>query len=247
MVSDSITVGWAGFKRGFWRGQPMSFGILFYGLAFGLLSREAGIWLAEAMAMSAAIYSGTAQIAAASALTGTGIDGGGSAGIAAIAAAILLLNARYLLYSASMWPWLSKTSPAFAYPTLAVLGDGNWVLSMAAYNDGERDAGFVLGSGLASFGPWLLGTFAGATMGGLLANPKALGVDFLLVAFSAAMAIGMVRKAKRVPYANLIVAAIVALAVDRFAPGGWTIVAAGLAGGLVAALTHKPDTTQGAA
>lgn len=242
MGSDSIAITWAGFKRGYWRAQPMSIGILFYGVAFGLLAREAGIWLAEALAMSAVIYSGTAQMAAASALTGTGIDGGGSTGVVAIAAAILLLNARYLLYSASMWPWLSKTRPAFAYPTLAVLGDGNWVLSMAAYNDGERDAGFVLGSGLASFGPWLLGTFAGATMGGLLANPKALGVDFLLVAFSAAMAIGMARKAKRLPYANIAVASIVALAVDRFAPGGWTIVAAGLAGGLVAAMTHKPET-----
>jgi hypothetical protein len=81
MAADSITVTWSGFKRGFWRAQPMSVGVMFYGLAFGLLSREADIWLAEALAMSAVVYSGTAQIAAASALTGTGISGGGSAGM----------------------------------------------------------------------------------------------------------------------------------------------------------------------
>jgi predicted branched-subunit amino acid permease len=241
MTGHDVRASWDGVKRGFLRAQPMAMGVFVYGIAFGLLAREAGFLLAEALATSAFVYSGSAQLAAASAVMATGIDGGGASGIGAIVAAILLLNARYLLYSAALWPWLSRTPTRFAYPTLFVLGDGQWVLSMAAYNDGERDAGFVLGSGLASFLPWLLGTLAGATAGALLADPKALGLDFLLVAFSAAMGIGMARA--RLPWANVLSAALAAAIVDRLAPGGWTIVAAGLAGGLAAFLVHKPDTS----
>jgi predicted branched-subunit amino acid permease len=241
MTTHTVRTSWDGVKRGFLRAQPMSVGVFVYGLAFGLLAREAGLLLAEALATSMFVYSGSAQLAAASAIMGAGIDGGGAAGIGAIVAAILLLNARYLLYSAALWPWLSKTQARVVYPSLFVLGDGNWVLSMAAYNAGERDAGFVLGSGLASFLPWLLGTLAGATAGALLADPKSLGLDFLLVAFSAAMGIGLVRA--RIPWANVLSAALAALVVDRVAPGGWTIVAAGLAGGLAAFLSHKPDTS----
>jgi predicted branched-subunit amino acid permease len=240
MTNRSVRATWDGVKRGFLRAQPMALGVFVYGLAFGLLAREAGFLLAEALATSTFVYSGSAQLAAASAVMATGIDGGGASGIGAIVAAILLLNARYLLYSAALWPWLSHTPSRFVYPTLFVLGDGQWVLSMAAYNDGERDAGFVLGSGLASFLPWLLGTLAGATAGGLLADPKALGLDFLLVAFSAAMGIGMARA--KLPWANLLSAALAAAIVDRLAPGGWTIVAAGLAGGSAAFFAHKPDT-----
>jgi predicted branched-subunit amino acid permease len=239
MTQRAVTWTWDGTKRGFLRAQPMAMGVLVYGVAFGLLAREAGFLLAEALATSAVVYSGTAQLAAASAVMATGIDGGGATGIGAIVAAILLLNARYLLYSAALWPWLSKTPARFAYPTLFVLGDGQWVLSMAAYNDGERDAGFLLGSGLASFLPWLLGTLLGATAGALLADPKVLGLDFLLVAFSAAMGVGLVRA--KVPWANMAAAALAALVVDRFAPGGWTIVAAGIAGGCAAFFAHKPD------
>lgn len=240
MARDEVRATWDGVKRGFLRAQPMALGVFVYGVAFGLLAREAGFLLAEALATSAFVYSGSAQLAAASAVMATGIDGGGAGGIGAIVAAILLLNARYLLYSAALWPWLSKTPARFAYPSLFVLGDGQWVMSMAAYSEGERDAGFYLGSGLASFLPWLLGTLAGATAGALLADPKALGLDFLLVAFSAAMGIGMARA--KLPWANLVSAALAAVIVDRLAPGGWTIVAAGLAGGCAAFFAHKPDT-----
>jgi predicted branched-subunit amino acid permease len=240
MTGHAVRTSWDGVKRGFLRAQPMAVGVFVYGTAFGLLSREAGFLLAEALATSTFVYSGSAQLAAASAVMATGIDGGGATGIGAVVAAILLLNARYLLYSAALWPWLSHSSARLTYPALFVLGDGNWVLSMAAYNDGERDAGFVLGSGLASFLPWMLGTLLGATAGGLLADPKGLGLDFLLVAFSAAMGIGMARA--KLPWANVASAALAAVIVDRFAPGGWTIVAAGLAGGCAAYFAHKPDT-----
>jgi predicted branched-subunit amino acid permease len=214
----------------------MAVGVFAYGAAFGLLAQEAGLSLAEAATMSALVYSGTAQLATVSAL-------GTSAGTAtlAIALAVLLLNARYLLYSAALRPWLGSLPARQTYPTLFFMGDGSWVLSMQAHAQGERDGGFVFGAGIAMFLPWVLGTLAGLFAAGLVANPALLGLDFMLVAFSAAMGLSMFKLQRS--WSGVLAAAATALLVDRFAPGGWTIVAAGLVGGLVAYLRFKPAAT----
>lgn len=215
----------------------MALGIFFYGMAFGLLAREASLSLAEAVAMSALVYSGTAQLATVSAIASA--HGALADAALAILAAVLLLNARYLLYSAALRPWLGGLPARQVYPTLFFMGDGSWVLSMQAHAKGERDGGFVLGSGVATFAPWLLGTMAGLLAGGLIANPALLGLDFLLVAFSAAMGTAMLKLQKN--WGSVIAAALVALVVDRLAPGGWTIVAAGLAGGIVTFIRFRPE------
>lgn len=215
----------------------MAVGVFAYGIAFGLLAQEARLSLAEAATMSALVYSGTAQLATVSAL-------GANAGSAtlAIALAVLLLNARYLLYSAAFRPWLGSLPAYQTYPTLFFMGDGNWVLSMQAHAKGERDGGFAFGSGIAMFMPWLLGTLAGLFAAGLIANPAMLGLDFMLVAFSAAMGLSMFKL--RPSWSVVIAAAATSLLVDRFAPGGWTIVAAGLVGGIVAYVRFKPAAEQ---
>jgi len=226
---------WAGFKRGFLPAAALSPGNFIYGVAFGLLARQETLSVLEAMLMSVLVFSGTAQLTAVSAMSHgyVGFDA-----IASITAAILLLNARYLLYGAALWPWLGSAPTHQVVPTLFYLGDASWVISMRAHAAGERDLCYVLGAGAATIAPWLLGTLTGATAGSLLANPAALGLDFLLVAFSASMGIGMLRA--RPDWASAAAALVVALAVDRFAPGGWTIVAAGIAGGVVTYIRYVP-------
>jgi 4-azaleucine resistance transporter AzlC len=226
----------SGFRRGFVAAQPLAIGVLVYGMAFGLLAREAQFTLTEALAMSGIVYSGSAQLVAVNALRG-----GVPAGVAmfAVAGTILLLNARYLLYGASLRPWLGQASPWQAYATLAVLGDGNWILSMKAHAQGETDSGFVFGSGLAMFVPWLAGSWIGLAAGGLIRNPAALALDFLLVAFSAAMGVGMFRG--RSDIKTIAAAAIAAALADRFLSAGSAILCAGVAGGLVAWFTFTRE------
>jgi 4-azaleucine resistance transporter AzlC len=219
-----------GVLRGFVAAQPLAIGILVYGLTFGLLAFGSGLSIADSVLMSATVYSGSAQTAAVGALA-TG------AGLVATVSTVLLLNARYLLYGATLRPWLGRTSPLHAYTTLYFLGDGNWLLSMKAHEQGERDAGYVFGSGAAMFVPWVGGTAAGAAIGKWIPQPSALGLDFLLVAFCAAMMIGMGRaKASPWPAIGALAAALLA---DRFAPAGWPIVAAGLAGAAIAWLVYR--------
>jgi len=227
---------WSGIWRGFLAGQPLGIGTFVYGLAFGLVARQASISVAEALLMSAVVYSGSAQLAAVSVISQS--TPWTSANLWLIAVTIMIVNARYVLYGAATRPWLASVSPLKSYGSLFILGDGNWILSMKAHADGERDAGFFLGSGLAMYTPWLAGTLVGASIGSLVPNPKALGLDFLLVAFSAAAAVALAKS--RNDIWTVAAAAAGALAVQQIVPGGWPIVAAGIVGAIVGYLRWKP-------
>jgi len=204
--------------------------VFVWGITFGLMGRDAGLSALESTLMSALVYSGTAQAA-----TVGGFAAG--AGILAGMATVLMLNARYLLYGASLRPWLGECGPAQAYATLCFLGDANWAMATKANAEGERDAAFIFGSGVSMYLPWIAGTLSGAIAGNWIADPRTLGIDFLLVAFCAAMAMDLFKS--RADLAPALTAALVAALLDRLAPSGWTLVAAGLAGGLAAWLRHK--------
>lgn len=220
----------AGLRRGFVSAQPLAVGVFAWGVTFGLLARDAGLSMLEAALMSATVYSGTAQVATVGGLA-TG------AGILASVVTVLMLNARYVLYGAALRPWLGQVSASRAYATLYVLGDGNWLLSMKAYADGESDAAFVAGSGLAMFVPWVAGTLLGSLAGDFIAHPEYLALDFLLVAFCAAMAVDLFKSRADLWPAGA--ALLVALAVNWLAPSGWTIVIAGLAGATIAYVRYE--------
>ena len=84
--------------------------------------------------------------------------------------------------------------------------------------------------------PWVISTALGAAAGTWIEDPRMLGVDFLLAAFCAAMAMGLFES--RSDIAPALAAVLVVALLDRFAPTGWTLVAAGLAGGLTAWLRY---------
>lgn len=219
----------AGVRHGFFSAQPLAPGAFVYGMVFGVLASERGLVWFEAILMSVFVYSGSAQLAVMQGWSNPPV-------IAPLVATILVINARYLLFGASVQPWLAGATRTQAFGSLFFLGDGNWALSMREYHAGCRDAGFVLGSGVAMFAPWVLGTLTGHILGHSVPNPALFGLDFMLVGFAAAIGIGVWRgKSDLWPG---IAAALVALALHRWVPGGWYIVGAGLAAGLVGAARH---------
>ncbi len=219
----------AGIRYGFVRAQPMALGILFYGMVFGVLAAGARLTALEALLMSGAVFSGSAQLAALQAWSSTPL-------LVPLAVAVLMMNARYILYGAALRPWLGGLAAHKVYPTLYFLGDGNWALSMKEHAEGKTDAGFVFGSGVAMFMPWLLGTLIGHLGGSLVRDPAAFGLDFMLAAFSTALAVAMWRG--RGDLAGAIAAGLAAIALTPFVAPGWVIVAAGLAGAAVAYVRH---------
>jgi predicted branched-subunit amino acid permease len=220
-----------GFRRGVRDGLPLGLSIFAYGLGFGLVAAQAGFGVAKAVATSAAIYSGSAQLAAVNLLQT------GSATLWALFATILVINARYLLFGAAVQPWLWQAGAARAYGSLLLLGDANWMITMRAIREGEEDRAYLAGTGAPMLVGWLTGTALGAAAVSILPRPEALGFDLMLPAFAAAMVTAMVKvRADLVPVA---VGAIAALVLAALLGPALVIIGAGLAGGAVAALMHQ--------
>ncbi len=218
----------AGLRRGMRDGLPLGVSIFLYALAFGLVAAELHFAMAQALAMSAAVYSGSAQLAAAN------LIGSGQVTLAGLAATVLLVNARYILFGATLRPWLSQAPPGPALGSLLLLGDANWMVTMRAIEKGEQDRAYLAGTGLPMFAGWMSGTALGLVSGGLIPDPRALAADLMLPAFAMAMVAAMLKA--RAPALPALVGAVVALAVGRMAGAGWGTVAAGLAGATTAAL-----------
>jgi len=150
-----------------------------FGLVYGLAARDAGFSIIEATAMSVFVLAGAAQFAA----VGLIADGTSWPAIVLLTA---LLNARHLLYSAAIAPWLSGRSLLERAAMAHVLTDETFALSLAHFQRiGRVDVrGFWLAAGLDSLS-WPIATAVGVVAGQLILDPARLGLD---VVFPAAMA-----------------------------------------------------------
>jgi len=148
------------------------------GLVYGLAARDAGFSVIEATSMSVFVLAGAAQFAA----VGLIADGSGWPSIVLLTA---LLNARHLLYSAAMAPWLSGRPRLERAAMAHVLTDETFALSLAHFQRiGRVDVlGFWLAAGFDSLS-WPIFTAVGVIGGQLIPDPTQLGLD---VIFPAAM------------------------------------------------------------
>lgn len=216
-----------GVRAGIVATLPLAPGIIMFGMAFGLLARQTGLGLAEAALMSLIVCAGTAQFAALQVWSDP-------APVLAAGLASLTLNSRYVLLSAATRPWLAGLPAWKAYGVLVFLYDNNFALAAREQAAGRRDVGYLFGAGLTSAAIWTLSTMAGIVVGDRVGQAERLAIDFVLVAFFAGMFVSLWRGVGDVM--PVIVAVVVAVIVERLAPGPWYMIAGAVAGSAVAAL-----------
>jgi predicted branched-subunit amino acid permease len=158
-----------------------------FGFVYGLAARDAGFSPVEAMAMSALAFGGAAQFAA------VGYVAGGLAwpGVVLLTA---LLNARHLLYSAAIAPWL-RDRPFGERAVMAhLLTDEAFALSMSHFRRlGRADTWGYWAAGIgATFIPWNIATLAGVLVGGSIAEPNRFGIDVIFPAAMIGLAVGLI-------------------------------------------------------
>jgi predicted branched-subunit amino acid permease len=222
----------AGFRRGAVLALPFCVSSVVYGLAFGLLATGVGLSTIEAVAMSALVFSGTAQVAVVQAW-------GGQPSLLVVFVTVLVANIRYVLVGAALRPWLAPLGTLRASLALLPLVDASFAMASRARADGDNDAGLLVGSAMISYTGWVVGTGLGTLAGQVIPNPRVWGLDFIIVAFCAASAALLVRTRGDIWPALAAIAAVVTC--EYYAPGPWTVVAAGLAGaGVGAALYRAP-------
>ena len=208
---------------------PLAAGSVASGVVFGILARGVNLSLAEVTLMSAAVFSGSAQFLALG-LWATPLPIGG------ILVATLIVSLRHLLLGATLRPAFARLSPRRVYGSLFFLNDGSWALATSHFGAGGRDAAFLLGSGLLMAVAWVVGCVVGRAGGGWLTDPAHWGLDFAFTAVFVAQLVGCWRgRGDLLPWT---VAAVAALAAERWLPGQWYIIIGALAGSAVGAWRH---------
>ena len=200
--------------------------VIGFGLVFGLAARNAGYSPLEATAMSVLVFAGAAQFAAV---------GYVAAGLpwAPIVVLTFLLNARHLLYSASLAPRLREVPLLQRAAMSHVLTDEAFALAAAHFHRlGRVDTGgYWIGAVVGVFIPWNLATIAGGLLGGAIPDPTALGLDVVFPAAMAGLAVGLVTGRRELAAAGSGAAIGVVLSLLVGSAAG--IVAGGLVGPLV--------------
>ena len=136
---------------------PTVFGYIGIGLAFGIIGSSVGLNPFFVGAMSLFIYAGGAQFITAGMLS-SGFP------VLSIVLATFLINSRMILMSMA-------TAPFFT------LG-----MNKQNYTNGRLTYEWFNTANLVSYFTWVASSVLGALLGGIVKDPKVLGLDFALVA-----------------------------------------------------------------
>jgi 4-azaleucine resistance transporter AzlC len=196
---------------------------LAFGFVYGLAAQGAGLSPIEAVAMSLIVFAGAAQFAALGYITG---------GLAwpAIVLLTALLNARHLLYSAALAPWLRDVAAPRRAVMAHVLTDEAFALSIAHFTRLGRtdERGYWIAAIGSTWIPWNVATIAGVLIGSEIPSPERFGLDIVFPAAMVGLAAGLIAGRREVVAA--IAGAVLGVAVALLVSPSLGIIAGGLIG-----------------
>ena len=200
-----------------------------FGFVYGLSAREAGFSAIEALAMSVFVFGGAAQFAA----VGYVASGLAWPGIILLTG---LLNARHLLYSAALAPWMARVPFARRAVMAHLLTDEAFAISIGHFRRlGSTDEwGYWIGAIVSTFIPWTLATLGGVLLGGQIPDPAQFGIDIIFPAAMIGLSVGLLTGRREIVAA--IVGAGVGVAVALLSSPAVGIIVGGLVGPLIGLL-----------
>ncbi len=197
------------------------------GLLYGALATAKGMGVVDVLLTSALVFAGGAQLAAVQIWTYP-------VPIAALLVSTLLINARYILMSASLAPKVAHLPLVGRIVGFHVLADENWAMSERRAGGGRISAPYFFGMGAVFWVNWMSFSFLGALTGPLIGDPTRWGADFAFTAMFIALTAGFAKSRTSV---MVIVAAAVAAAGTHLTIGApWHVLAGALTGITVAAI-----------
>jgi predicted branched-subunit amino acid permease len=225
----------AGIMHGVRRSLPVLLGMIPFGLVCGVAAHGAGMSLLEITLMSGIVFAGSAQLVA------LGIWSH-PPDLISVTLAAFVVNLRLALMGPVLAPWLDHLKGWRLWGSLFVMVDQNWAMSVGEINNGHRDAGFLLGSGLTFWFMWTATSALGHALGAQIQPQPGHPLFFAALAVFVAMLVQMWRGTLDVvPW---LVAATVATGVAQLLPGTfWYIVAGAIAGSIVGGVRDHRRTT----
>lgn len=156
---------------------PTVFGYIGIGIAFGVIGRASGFnpWII--ILMSFFIYAGSAQFTTVSMLTA-------SNPVASIVLATFLVNSRMILMGTTIGNYFKKDSTAKNMMLGTLITDESFALGMSKlnYTHGKLSFEWLNTVNWIAYITWGVSTGIGAILGGVVGDPKKLGLDYAIVA-----------------------------------------------------------------
>ncbi|MCB0165305.1 MAG: AzlC family ABC transporter permease [Anaerolineae bacterium] len=184
---------------------PLIVGAIPFGIIFGTLALSSGLSFTGAMAMSALVFAGSAQFIA------LGLVAAGTAW-PIIVLTTFVVNLRHILYSATLAPYVRHLPRRWQVPLAFWLTDETFLVVVKRYTQqplSSHHRWYYLGSALFMYTNWQLCTFLGLTVGQMLPNAAAWGLDFAMPVTFLGMVIPYLKN--RPMIAAVVVAGVVAL------------------------------------
>ncbi len=216
---------------------PVVVSSLPFALLFGAIAVDNGLSIAETVLMSATIYGGASQM--------VGIElFGQRVAPWLIVASIFAVNFRHVLYSATVGRRITHWPPAQRFLGFFLLVDPQYAETERRAERGEPIT-FVWYLGLASpvYLNWVLCTWIGAVFGGLVPDPHALGLDFLLPIYF--LGLVMEFRERRLWLPVVLVSGVTSVVASILIGSPWHISAGALAGIVLAAAMPHPHMDGG--
>ena len=216
---------WSEIRIAFKHAVPLMIGLIPFGLAYGILSRQAGLTLGESYFMSLLVFAGAAQFTTVSMINSGGIQ------FFVIFFTVLLINLRHLLMGASLAPYLQKLNKKWQALLAFGMVDESYALTIVRFRENGSSHMYQLGVNTAIYLAWTTTSVIGAALGGLIKDPLRWGIDFAMPATFIVLLIPQLKNWK--DRVVCVVAAVTAVFGSLYLPGKWYIIAAALTATMV--------------
>lgn len=161
---------------------PLLLGVVPFGLVVGVGLIAAGIPAAHAVGMSAFIFGGASQLAAADLIAN-------DAPALLVVLVALVVNIRFMMYSASIAPHFRRLADRWKWVVAAFLVDMNYALSITRFVDDESvdRRWYYLGVSMPMWAVWVATTAVGVVVGARV--PSGLQLEFAIPLVFIALAV----------------------------------------------------------
>lgn len=169
--------------------MPLVVGAIPFGIIFGTLAQGSGLSFGAALGMSAFVFAGSSQFIALGLMAA-------DSHLPLIVLTTLVVNLRHLLYAASLVPYVQPLTQPWKLLIGFWLTDEAFAIAIRRYQQPDASPHkhwYYLGAASLMYANWQFCTWLGLTVGQLIPNAAAWGLDFAMVATFIGMVIPYVR------------------------------------------------------
>lgn len=162
------------FKMGFKSILPIISGIIPFGAVMGSVFSEAGLSFWKSMLMNSAMYAGAAQLATVDLMSK-------NAAVLVVVTTGLIINLRFLLYSAALAPYLKESNFLTKFFCAFTLTDQSYAAmtaNMDKIGDHKEAIQFYMGTAVCMLITWHASVIAGFAFGNFA--PASLSLDYAI-------------------------------------------------------------------